>query len=135
MRHIDDIVLSFLETHKCTKSREIINGFKTRLEASRPEAYRYCVVNDFVSWDSSTEGYYFYYFLQLRLDVLVIYLYFERGYPSIVKELLNNFKDHYDLSRNYYDVVDKGIRSVGEKRFKMLHSIYNRKVKMIKDKI
>jgi hypothetical protein len=92
-------------------------------------------VNDFVSWHSSTEGYYFYYFLQLRLDVLVIYLYFERGYPSIVKELLNNFKDHYDLSRNYYDAVDKGIRSVGEKRFKILHSIYNRKVKMIKDKI
>ena len=65
----------------------------------------------------------------------VIYLYFERGYPCIVKELLNNFKDHYDLSRNYYNEVDEGIKQVGEKRFKMLHSIYNRKVKMIEDKI
>ena len=135
MTSIDDIVLSFLETHKCTKSREIINGFKTRPEASGLEAYRYCVVDDFVTWDSSTEGYYFYYFLQLRLDVLVIYLYFEHGYPTIVKELLDNFKRHFNLSRNYHNAVDKGTRQVGEKRFKMLHSIYNRKVKMIEDKI
>lgn len=135
MKNVDDSVLSFIKKHECSKSEIIRDKFEEYLKSDYWRKYcgKYRVINNVVSWANSSEGYYFYYFMQLRLLIFVAYLYLENGNFAMTLNLLNEFINHYRLCNHFIVELDKGSRRISKEHFDMLHSLYLKKYNTIRE--
>lgn len=122
---IRDFIKKFIEQHPNTYTDKMVR----RVSSCEVPIYQYRVIDNMVSWSNTKEGFYYYYFLQLRLALGVAQLFIENNDRdnavkalTYVSELLRSYSFSFSSAK-----IKEGNIMISEKEY-LTHKSYYKKL-------
>lgn len=118
-----EFVKNFLNKHKNSYTHRLITNLQVNPHRFSPACM---IIDRCVSWGCSKEGFYYYYFLQVRLLLGLTQALYEDGELTEAKQVLVLTKKVMNYSHTYIDFHCNGSRQISRKFYCIYRNYYNK---------